>query len=449
MQVTRVRHPRRPPARLGGGAAHRCRPSRPQPGEARTLSVDAPTRCSTPAPSPSRSTAGTSGRARSRPCGRATPSSRCSSTDREEADTPLFEAQACRVASTRVASRAARSSACCPARPATRPSSPKVAARSASTSSSVPRRTSSSRSVASSRCSPPSSSSRPREHRHHTRRPAPRPDTDTPMTVRLVDRLGRALGGPGLSRRRFLSRVAVVGAAVAVDPIRYAVKPGSAYAQVCGDGASCGSGWTAFCCTVNAGANTCPPGSYVAGWWRIDDSPFCFGAARYVIDCNRSPNASCSCRCADGACDKRRVCCNNFRYGQCNTQIRGVTEVVCRVVTCTAPWVWDSACSTHRAGRQPNPVAQRLLPTGTQRHPDRHQVPGHGDAGFDPRRPGRRRARRRPAVGTAATRTGPSTTGPRRARSPSTARSTSTSATRWVASTGCSATRRRSRRAPG
>ncbi|MEX0836170.1 MAG: hypothetical protein WD010_08775, partial [Nitriliruptor sp.] len=171
-------------------------------------------------------------------------------------------------------------------------------------------------------------------------------ETDAPMSVRLVDRLGRALAGSGLTRRRFLSRVAVVGAAVVVDPIRYAIKPGSAYAQVCGDGASCTSGWTAFCCTVNAGANTCPPGSYVAGWWRIDDSPFCFGAARYVIDCNRSPNATCSCRCADGACDKRRVCCNNFRYGQCNPQIRGVTEVVCRVVTCTAPWVWDRACST-------------------------------------------------------------------------------------------------------
>jgi hypothetical protein len=168
---------------------------------------------------------------------------------------------------------------------------------------------------------------------------------DEPMTVKLVGRLGRAIAGSGLSRRRFLSRAAVVGAAVAVDPIRYVLKPGSAYAQVCGDGASCGSGWTAFCCTVNNGANTCPSGSYVAGWWRIDDSPFCLGAARYVIDCNRSPNASCSCRCASGSCDQRRVCCNNFRYGQCNTQVPGVTEVVCRVVTCTAPWVWDPACN--------------------------------------------------------------------------------------------------------
>jgi uncharacterized protein with LGFP repeats len=171
-------------------------------------------------------------------------------------------------------------------------------------------------------------------------------ETAKPMAVRLVDHLGRALAGRGLSRRRFLSRVAVVGSALAIGPIRYTLRPGTAYASVCGDGASCASGWTAFCCTVNNGANTCPPGSYVAGWWRIDDSPFCFGRARYVIDCNRSPNASCSCRCATGTCDQRRVCCNNFRYGQCNTQIPGVTEVVCRVVTCMAPWQWDPACST-------------------------------------------------------------------------------------------------------
>ncbi len=210
-----------------------------------------------------------------------------------------------------------------------------------------------------------------------TTAPAPS-DADAPMAVRLVGRVGRALAGTGLSRRRFLSRVAVVGAAVAVDPIRYAVKPGSAYAQVCGDGASCGNGWTAFCCTVNGGANTCPPGSYVAGWWRIDDSPFCLGAARYVIDCNRSPNASCSCRCASGSCDQRRVCCNNFRYGQCNTQVRGVTEVVCRVVTCTAPWVWDPACGrtvrvdnrtrSHNApclpGRDATPIAIKYQDMG-------------------------------------------------------------------------------------
>jgi hypothetical protein len=194
--------------------------------------------------------------------------------------------------------------------------------------------------------------------------------TDVPVSVRLVDRLGRALTGPRYGRRRFLTQVAVIGAAMVVDPLRLLLRPGTAYATVCGDGASCGGGWTAFCCTVNNGANTCPPGSYAAGWWRIDDSPFCFGAARYIIDCNRSPGASCSCRCASGTCDQRRVCCNNFRYGQCNTQVPGVTEVVCRVVTCITPWEWDPACNrtvrvdnrtrTHNAPCLPGRNATRI-----------------------------------------------------------------------------------------
>lgn len=204
------------------------------------------------------------------------------------------------------------------------------------------------------------------------------PPETTPASVRLVERLGRRLSGSGVTRRRFLTRAAIVGAALALDPWRYLLRPGTAYARVCGDGASCGSGWTAFCCTINGGANTCPPGSFVAGWWRIDDSPFCLGAARYVIDCNRTPGASCSCRCASGSCDQRRVCCNVFRYGQCNTQIAGTTEVVCRVVTCTAPWDWDPACSrtvrvdnrtrSHNApclpGRDATPIAIKYQDLG-------------------------------------------------------------------------------------
>ena len=41
--------------------------------------------------------------------------------------------------------------------------------------------------------------------------------------------------------------------------------PGTAYAALCGPDASCSSGWTAFCCTVNGGQNTCPPGSMPGG----------------------------------------------------------------------------------------------------------------------------------------------------------------------------------------
>ena len=36
-------------------------------------------------------------------------------------------------------------------------------------------------------------------------------------------------------------------------------------------------------------------------------------------------------------CARRRVDCNQFRYGQCNTQIEGTTEVVCRLMICQNP----------------------------------------------------------------------------------------------------------------
>jgi hypothetical protein len=201
------------------------------------------------------------------------------------------------------------------------------------------------------------------------------------LTERTVDRLARRAGRsdrPGLTRRSFLVRAAVIGSVLTVAPLRWLVHPTSAYDTVCGEGASCGAGWTAFCCTISQGANTCPPGSFVAGWWKIDDSPFCNGNPRYIIDCNRSRGSSCNCRCASGTCDQRRVCCNVFRYGQCNTQIPGVTEVVCRVVVCTTPWNWDPNCGrtvrtdnrtrTHNApclpGTNPSPIEVRYQDLG-------------------------------------------------------------------------------------
>ncbi|HSK98390.1 MAG TPA: hypothetical protein VK891_17315, partial [Euzebyales bacterium] len=186
---------------------------------------------------------------------------------------------------------------------------------------------------------------------------APRPRPEVParrladarprpsLAVRVVDRISQVLTRRSTTRRGFLVRAAVVGSALAVDPLGYILKPGTAYASVCGSSSTCGGGWSAFCCTINGGANTCPDYAYVAGWWKVDASAFCLGAPRYYIDCNRRPGRSCSCRCASGGgCDRRRVCCNVFRYGQCNTQIRGVTQVVCRVITCTPPWQWDPAC---------------------------------------------------------------------------------------------------------
>lgn len=185
------------------------------------------------------------------------------------------------------------------------------------------------------------------------------------LAERAVDAITDRLARRPVSRRRFLQRATVAASALAVDPVRYVLRPQSAYATVCGSANTCSGGWTAFCCTINDGANTCPPGSFVAGWWKIDQSSFCKGLPRYIIDCNRMPSASCSCTCADGACDQRRVCCNVFRYGQCNVDVPGVTEVVCRVVTCTVPWEWDESCSdtvrtdnrtaTHSASCLPGP----------------------------------------------------------------------------------------------
>jgi uncharacterized protein with LGFP repeats len=181
----------------------------------------------------------------------------------------------------------------------------------------------------------------------------------------VTDRLASRLDRDGDSRRGFLAKAAVVGAALATNPLQWILKPGTAYANVCGDGVGCGTGWTVFCCTVNNGANTCPEGSFAAGWWKADSSAFCGGAARYYIDCNRLPSRPGSCSCischgGNGTCDQRRYCCNVFRYGQCHLEIAGVTPVVCRVITCTPPWQWDPACSAsprtdNRTGRHTAP----------------------------------------------------------------------------------------------
>lgn len=172
---------------------------------------------------------------------------------------------------------------------------------------------------------------------------------DLPPSQRLVERLAGGVRHPDRTRRSFLTRVAVTASALAVNPFDFVFKPGTAYASVCGDGTGCSSGWTVFCCTVNNGSNTCPPGSFVAGWWKADGSSFCGGASRYIIDCNATCPTQCSCRCASGTCDDRRVCCNQFRYGQCNQQITCYGPVVCRVATCTPPWIYDSACTTASA----------------------------------------------------------------------------------------------------
>jgi hypothetical protein len=156
-----------------------------------------------------------------------------------------------------------------------------------------------------------------------------------------------ALLARGTSRRGFLRRTALIGAAASVAPMRYLLRPEPAMAVVrpgnCGGGSKCADGFTEFCGSIRKDkANKCPANSYVAGWWkcsRYRGGKLCRkDGARFYVDCNRRPGRSCGCKCGRNRCGFGRTCCNNFRYGQCNTQIGGVTEVVCRVVTCTRPW---------------------------------------------------------------------------------------------------------------
>ena len=162
------------------------------------------------------------------------------------------------------------------------------------------------------------------------------------IAERVVARTSGILSGTH-SRRRFLARTAVVGSALAVDPTTFIFKPGTAYGAVCG---TCGDGWTAFCCTINSGKNSCPPNTFVAGWWKADNAAYCCGGPRYIIDCNATCPTQCSCRCSGASCDGRRTCCNQFRYGQCNQQISCYGPVACRVAICITPWSYDAACST-------------------------------------------------------------------------------------------------------
>jgi hypothetical protein len=167
-----------------------------------------------------------------------------------------------------------------------------------------------------------------------------------------------------MSRRGFFARSAVVGTAIAANPVTYALTPTDAYAAICscqGQGCECGSlccdGYTEFCCTLT-GRNQCPPGTTLAGWWKVDGTGFCAGP-RYYMDCNAPCNGcgcggngvcsgACSgtgCGCANGDCNNRKAGCTNFRYGQCNQGIACLGPIVCRLVTCIAPWEIDGTCT--------------------------------------------------------------------------------------------------------
>jgi hypothetical protein len=174
------------------------------------------------------------------------------------------------------------------------------------------------------------------------------------------------------SRREFLVRSALIGSALVVHPIRYLLRPGTAYELIanltltreCPPGALCyADAYTEFCCTINDGVNECPAGTIAGGWWKADGSIYCAGP-RYYIDCvglctNCSTGCSSGfcpdcdevppCDCANGDCGNRRVGCKTFRYGQCHQDVGCVGRLSCRVVSCTPAWLLDPACTTTSA----------------------------------------------------------------------------------------------------
>jgi hypothetical protein len=187
---------------------------------------------------------------------------------------------------------------------------------------------------------------------------------DATLTERLVTRIA---GWRGPSRRKFLAAATLGGAALAANPWDYLTKPQGAYASVCGPGAACNDGWSAMCCSINNGHNTCPPNTFAGGWWKADRSSYCGGKARYYIDCNAKPDAHFECHCNRGSCDHRRVACNIFRYGQCNTQIKGTTAVVCRQISCRPPWeVYPQHCG--RSSATDNNTAEHNAPCLTKKN---------------------------------------------------------------------------------
>lgn len=181
-----------------------------------------------------------------------------------------------------------------------------------------------------------------------------------------------------VSRRDVLVGATVAATALATKPKEYALTPVAAYATICGPGNTASSGWTVFCSTVNRGVNNCPPGSFAAGWWKAADSSWCGGGYRYIVDCNAKCSkctTGCSdnmcdsrcwsCSCGTGStasCDQRRVCCNAFRYGQCNTHIKCSGGVHCRVVSCVPPYRFASCTTTSLSDNRTSEHSAASLP---------------------------------------------------------------------------------------
>jgi hypothetical protein len=172
--------------------------------------------------------------------------------------------------------------------------------------------------------------------------------SSTELPQRASEVVASVLAGPSSNRRKFLLRVAAVGSAFAAAPVRYLLEPDTAYGVNCPAPGGCSSGgctdgYSTFCCTLT-GNNSCPSGTRPGGWWyACIQTRYCSSGRRYYLDCIGNCPRNCSgCRCANGSCGNRRVCCN---HGYTNCGGAAAARLRCRIVRCVNPCNLFASCS--------------------------------------------------------------------------------------------------------
>jgi hypothetical protein len=141
------------------------------------------------------------------------------------------------------------------------------------------------------------------------------------------------------TRRSFLERVTLTATALAVGPVRFLIRPESAWAITCSNcppSSSCCDQNSAFCCSLTGVGNFCPGGSSECGYWQCGTNNL------YYIDCCTS--TGCTCHCGNQSCAYRKSCCNPRFYSNCTGGATG--PVVCRVTRQRRPDFCDFQCST-------------------------------------------------------------------------------------------------------
>ncbi|TML60608.1 MAG: hypothetical protein E6G22_10780 [Actinobacteria bacterium] len=191
----------------------------------------------------------------------------------------------------------------------------------------------------------------------------------TQQLQRLADTLTESAGAAlerRTSRRNLLVRMTVVGSALSLAPLKYLLRPGSAWAfsttcSSCSSGICITSHNSAFCCTIT-GVNHCPSGTTACGWWRCCISTlYCSTGYRYFIDCCGGCGAG---HCVNDSCNNRKTCCYGKEWDNCS----GTGTIQCRAVLCVNPSQVYSACSSSPI-RTSSTCCQGSSGSGCPNHP--------------------------------------------------------------------------------